>query len=602
MDDNIFNDSIFENQGLNDYSSFRNITKNDLISSHNNFSKYLNSYKYKQIQPAKSPFIKRRDDFLNTNSFYRNYKDNTSFNRNNETFYGTNNLIEEFKDTLEKSQIIKDDILKSYRNDKIKNKYYKTNTYLNKGPTSYKRNKKLHKNKSLKNKRLNKYYFDDILSSLDDDDIFEDEKSNYSNGGDMSIIPNGQNFNNINGGINNTFNNKKINSFGKINELYKNDYSSLDYNTKDNKKLELNKENIINAYLKIKKENRILEAEINNYKKLANNYLYFGKNYNLGQNKYSHNTINNLKQNFQQTIQNNCKIIDLILNTQKQNELMLNKIKILNQKNNVIFQKIEKKNRKNAEIQILNEENEQKMLNLEEEKNNLIEELEKNKILLSNLKNKEQNLNLLNESNKKVLLDNEEHINKLKNTINQFNKYKNNPKKNNEIQFNNNINLYDQKINNLKSEMNNLISNKKKLLFYNGNLKTNIFNQNQKNVLNNNEKQLSQELNLLKKEINKKNNYLKQKDNQIEILKKANDSLFSAINSNNPPDAIQKMNINNLIKDIEMSDNTYFMEEENNIDNQIKQISEQNFQKNNEIEENLKKYKNIVLLIKKIKK
>ena len=43
MDDNIFNDSIFENQGLNDYSSFRNITKNDLISSHNNFSKYLNS-------------------------------------------------------------------------------------------------------------------------------------------------------------------------------------------------------------------------------------------------------------------------------------------------------------------------------------------------------------------------------------------------------------------------------------------------------------------------------------------------------------------------------------------------------------------------------
>ena len=62
----------------------------------------------------------------------------------------------------------------------------------------YLRNKKLHKNKSLKNKRLNKYYFDDILSSLDDDDIFEDEKSNYSNGGDMSIIPNGQNFNNIN--------------------------------------------------------------------------------------------------------------------------------------------------------------------------------------------------------------------------------------------------------------------------------------------------------------------------------------------------------------------------------------------------------------------
>lgn len=98
---------------------------------------------------------------------------------------------------------------------------------------------------------------------------------------------------------------------------------------------------------------------------------------------------------------------------------------------NINFKEIEKRNRKYAEIQTTNEENEQKLSNLEDEKNTLLHELESQKITLLKLKNKENNLNLLYKSNKKLLNDKEEHILKLKNTINQYQKYKNKSKKTN---------------------------------------------------------------------------------------------------------------------------------------------------------------------------
>ena len=70
--------------------------------------------------------------------------------------------------------------------------------------------------------------------------------------------------------------------------------------------------------------------------------------------------------------------------------------------------------------------------------------------MLLNLKYKEKNLNLLNESNKKALNDKEEHIIKLKNSINQYHKYNKNIYQNKMLNnINDNIMIYNDKINNL---------------------------------------------------------------------------------------------------------------------------------------------------------
>ena len=133
--------------------------------------------------------------------------------------------------------------------------------------------------------------------------------------------------------------------------------------------------------------------------------------------------------------------------------------------------------------------------------------------------------------------------------------------------------LYEQKINNLKFEINNLMSNKKKALFYRDNIQSKIFDS--PNYLNNNERQLSQHYNLIKKENDEKNNFLKEREKQIVIHNKEVDSLSMAINSNNPQEVIKKMNIRDLINNIELANKKYIIEEEKIINNQIKQIEKQ---------------------------
>ena len=477
------------NQVLNEYDLIsKKITesKKNIIPGLKKVNNYHKLNYKRNVQ--RSPFItKKLAEFPNTHSFYRDYKrDNFYSNRENETFVGTNNLIEEFKDTLEKSQIIKDDLMKSYRKSSRKHKKKEKNYNMNKTPVIHKNNFMRPFENSMYN--INTFEYNNILTGLDD----EDSKS--SNGG--IYIPNGQN---INGGFNNNKRYRKynINTVSNTN-LYNDDnnYFGLDDNKKDKKdfkKAEQTRDTIVRAYQKIKKENRILEVEINNYKRLTTQYLNFGNNYNMKYKNFSQKRANEYMQSLQKVIETKCKAIDSILNIQKQNEALTNKIKNLSQKNNFIFQKIEQRNRKNAEIQILNEENEQKIMNLEDEKNSLVKDLEKHKIMLMNLKNKEQNLNLLNESNKRLLQDKEEHILKLKNTIDQFNKYKNNNFINNKnnyaqnkIQFMNNMKLYEQKINNLKLEINNLNTNKQKALLYKSNLQKRIqsFQTNIKSNLN----------------------------------------------------------------------------------------------------------------------
>jgi hypothetical protein len=494
---------------LNEYDSIArkiSASKNDIFSNQNKNNTF-NQYKYNQKLMQKSPYISRKkNDIYNPYSF--NYNNDSISTRNNETFFGRNNLIEDFKDTLEKSQIIKDDLLRPYRKSTTNKKYNsKKYSYLNEIPT---RSHIKHKKDKLRfgTPRLNRNELDFLEDSIDNED------SNCSNGGINENIPNGKEINkdlyikNLERKNDNLVNTNFLNGMD-------NDNYDFDYNENNKKKLELTRDAIIKAYQKIKKENRILEVEINNYKNLANQYLNFGTNYDIKSNNYYESSINNYKQSFQQNVQNNCRIIDLIINNQQKTDYLINKIKELNQKNKIVFQRIEQKNRKNAEIQILNEENEQKMINLEEEKNTLTEELEKNKILLVNLKNKEHNLNLLNESNKRVLHDNEEHINKLRNMINQYKSINLENSNYNTIETNNNIKLYDQKINNLKNEINNLLLHKQKALFYKDNLQSKIFGANQNNYSNNNETDLM----LLKNENIEKKKVWKKKRNKLKYLR-----------------------------------------------------------------------------------
>ena len=246
------------------------------------------------------------------------------------------------------------------------------------------------------------------------------------------------------------------------------------------------------------------------------------------------------------------------------------------------MEKIEKKNRKFAEIQLINEENEQKILSLQDEKQSLSNELESRKIYLLKLKYKEDNLNLLNESNKRALNDKEEHILKLKNTINRYHKF--NDKINPNNNFKNIINMkeFDERINNLKIELDNLITQRQKFLYSNSKLENQLLNINNNNLGNNNEEQLNNELNDIKIENDEKKLALEKKENQLKILKNEIDSLTMDIrNDNNNFDEIHKKQIKNLINE----------NDDKNINDEIKLKSEINLKKNYQIEQAYKNYR-----------
>ena len=304
------------NKALQEYNSLAY----KLSGTNNQYNHYLynNPYANKYNLTRNNRFSSlKRNDYSYPNTFRGNLNIKSLNNKN----YGNQDLIEEFKETLEKSQIIKDDLLRMGSkfgfSKKYKNKKFE---YLNKNKNNY----------SYKFLPFNKY----------EESLFEEEKSSTSNGGNIEYIPKKENRLEVSNG-------KKSSKKKKNKNLPKND--------KDEKKLEKEGKNIINKYQNIKKENRILELEINNYKKLINQHLSFGNNYkNKGNNKYSQKTINEIQQSLQQNIQNNCSIIDTILKIKKNNDVLSSKIKSLSESMNLNFQKLEKINRENAKIQITN--------------------------------------------------------------------------------------------------------------------------------------------------------------------------------------------------------------------------------------------------------
>ena len=187
----------------------------------------------------------------------------------------------------------------------------------------------------------------------------------------------------------------------------------------------------------------------------------------------------------------------------------------------------------------------------------------------------------------------EEHILKLKNTINLYQKLNNNKKQEKlSIDFNNNnIKVFDTQINNLKLELNKLLSERKKIIISNSTLQSQLFNSKSNNVENNKELQLNNQLNYLQMENKQKMDSLKEKENQLEMLKNEIDLLTTSIKNDSQLDKNKKMKINNLINVIESPNNNNNYEEQN-INDQIQKASELNVQKYNEIETICKEYLN----------
>ena len=131
-------------------------------------------------------------------------------------------------------------------------------------------------------------------------------------------------------------------------------------------KIELtNLENIKNDLMKsnigIRKQNKILETEINNYK----NQIYSRKSISKDYFSLLDKNSNKIKSLLQLSIKENTQILDKILKIIESNQNLSEQIKNISSGHKQLFKKVEIFNRKNAEIQILNEENENKLNNLQ---------------------------------------------------------------------------------------------------------------------------------------------------------------------------------------------------------------------------------------------
>ena len=515
-----------------------------------------------------------------------NYRNNNTLAydniQNNNALLSRYDLIDDFQNTYKKSQLIRSRILNQSNNYDIQNSNRFDTENIIKTPVRkfppgmvYLENKKkLKKSNSLyKNQNSIRKKYENIEDNGAEEIDYKNLQNNYT----MNDI-----------GMRRYGRNRKIPDvkLQKFNENYNIDNfgSKIDNGMNENNKLNENINLLIMSNQELRKDNRIMEEEIKNYRNQTKSFVLQDFN--------SFNpdlqSIKGFLKSFKDSIYANCKILDGILDTKKINDKNYLKITNLYEKNKFLFTKIENSNRRNAEIQISNEENEQKMNQLEEEKNNLTNELESLKLTYSKLLNQEKNLNLLNESNKKVLQDNEEHIFKLKNTINQLNKEKNILSKNyNNNLFNVNANgidisLYDNKILELNSDLENLLSKKDELTNHQDNLKKIIFYQTPMTPITNKNK-LKQEIDLNKKENLIKQQNLKKKENQIQLLKRCIDQLSLAIKSNNPQQNIKRIGIDKIINNIEKDNKIEDMSEMQNLNMKIKLAYENNTNKNNEL-------------------
>ena len=361
-------------------------------------------------------------------------------------------------------------------------------------------------------------------------------------------------------------------------------------------KYKLSNQVLTRSNLDLRNENKILEVEIGNYESLSSN---LNKNNNSIFSQYDTSLqkfIISCKKSLKDSINDNLNIMDTITNLQLENQnLLKDNINLINNYNNKVIES-ENLNRKNAEIQIFNERNETHLNNLEKIKSDLDNEFAQLKIQLGNLQSEENNLILLNEANEKRRNDNDDLINRLKKTIDKLNEEnssiasKVNEEHNKMQQGNNNIYYKDNQIEQLKQIIQRINIDKEIIKEINENIKQEIDNKYdiKKNLLLK-EKELTNELQINQEENETAKQYLKEKDNKINLLKEAIDKVTKSFDDQKNID----INIEELLKE-EKEDYEEEKTEDKELELEIKMALEENIRKDNEINEITKMYEDII--------
>ena len=373
----------------------------------------------------------------------------------------------------------------------------------------------------------------------------------------------------------------KIDDISVENELYNIELkgeNEKNKKKKDKKLKEMNKikHNIIKSNNEIGLQNKILESEINNYKRQI---LYRKYNSNINNYKQLMNKdFEKYKSLLQKSLAENTIYINNILKILQINMSLYNQIKNDYSTNALLFKKVENYNRENAENQILNEENENNFTNLKNENEDLIKRKEKMNLYFQNLKNEENNSILLHDSYYQKIKETDELIKQLTVTKNileeelnkktekmNFNTKIINQNKMKLISYNNKIKIMMDDISNLNTDKNRLIQKNKQMK----NKLINYMNSVYYSKKNNNDNiliGLKREYNQLKNINKEKKAQLKQKEQEIENLKRyidMNNIHLGFYSKNNTFDSFNFNKDINDVNDIDIDNNIQLIIEEN---------------------------------------
>ena len=536
---------------------FKNHSFKNLDSLLNNIYNHSNYYNLRKNRY--SPYISHTNNYSKSNNYYHipisnnnsRYSYNTSFLHSNDSYNNINStpsIINKLRNTIHKTNIIINNNRNYLHNELLKDIKLSKSTKLTK--SEKRRSKKKERKKrdlsvesEINNQKMKKKY-SKKKKSKKKDISFESE-------------------------INSEINSEKIK---KENEKY-DKRNNEEINKLKNLRSELMKTNI-----DIRVKNKILEVEINNYKK----QLYSRKYYS-NMNNYKpifDKDFERYKLLFKESLKENTTNLDKILNLLETNIDIYNQIKSDFSTHKLLFKKLENFNRENAENQILNEENEHKLKSLEIFNEEIIRKKEILNLDLQNWKNKENNSMLQHESAFKKLRETEELMKQLNNRKKLLEEELN--KKTEKINFNTKLIyqnkrkliFYNNKIKNVMDELTNLKSDKNQLIQKNERIKhnmtnymnTNIYLNKQNNgiLLNNLKDEYIQMKNINKEKIIQ----LKSKEKEIENLKN-----YIDINNNNFDfnSNVNFFDLYNQTKSIDLDEIN-----ENDIDNNIKLIIEEN--------------------------
>ena len=300
----------------------------------------------------------------------------------------------------------------------------------------------------------------------------------------------------------------------------------INLNIMNNERSKLMKKNI-----DIRRQNMILETEINNYK----NQIFSRRNINSNMKNYFLPSGNENYRKYKLLLQssmNECTSkLDKLFQLFQTNVELNNQIENDSLAHNPLFKQVEYYHHENAEIQIINQENEKKLKSLQNEHNELLKKREQLNLYLLDLKNSGKNYNMIYDSINSKIKDTADLINKLNNNKiileEELNKTTEKINKNTNIIYKNKkkLILYNDTLKNTKEEIYNYEIEKRKLKFQNDQIKRGLIDMNHdlNSKMNNNyliSIGLKDKYNKMKYINKEKMKQLKQKEKEVENLKR----------------------------------------------------------------------------------